>query len=169
MGWRRLSLALALAALAGAPAAAQESPEVLRPCRRADLVGYWAVIRFGFASGAPVDRSDPDYRLHQRYVFHPDATMAYAATATAPTADEEHALVRAPAATTWAIDAQGRLLRLRAGAPWSETSECRVVVQALRDPRSPVLARPGDVVLTDQGPDARPLTRRLLRKLSSDE
>jgi hypothetical protein len=44
-----------------------------------------------------------------------------------------------------------------------------VVLQALRDPKSPVLAQPGDLVLTDQGVDARPISRRLLRKLSSDE
>jgi hypothetical protein len=166
---RRLSLALALAALAAAPAASQERQEVLRPCRRADLLGYWQVIRFGFASGAAVDRSDPDYRLHQRYVFHPDATMTYAALAAAPTADEERALLEAPADTTWAVDGQGRLLRQRAGGPRTEISECRVVLQALRDPRSPVLARPGDLVLTDQGVDAQPTARRLLRKLSSGE
>jgi hypothetical protein len=165
---RRLALALALAALAGTPAAAQEGQQVLRPCRRADLLGHWQVIRFGFASGATVDRSDPDYRQYQRYVFHANATMAYAAMATAPTADEERALARAPAATTWAVDTQGRLLRQRMGTH-TETSECRVVLQALRDPRSPVLAEPGDLVLTDQGPDARPIARRLLRKLPSEE
>ena len=169
MEWRRLSLALALAALAGTPAAAQDRQEVLRPCRRADLVGYWAVIRFGFASGATVDRDDPDYRQHQRYVFHPDATMTYAAMATAPTAEEERALIRAPASMTWAVDGQSRLVRLRAGARQAELSECRVVVQALRDPKSPVLAQPGDLLLTDQGLDARPIARRLLRKLSSDQ
>lgn len=162
-----MSLALALVSLAAAPAGAQEPEEALRACRRADLIGLWAVIRSGFASGAEVDRSDPAYQLHQRYVFSSNATVAYAASATPPTAGEDRALAQAPSAVTWALDAGGRLLRQPAGPTRVETSECRVVTQPLRDSRSPVLALPGDVLLTDQGEDARPLARRLLRKLPS--
>ncbi|HEU4369100.1 MAG TPA: hypothetical protein VFV05_12835 [Methylomirabilota bacterium] len=169
MGVRRLSLALAMAWMAGAPVAAQESPDVLRACRRGDLIGLWHVIRFGFAAGAAVDRSDPAYRIHQRYVFNSNATMAHAASATPMTVEEERALAGTPAAVTWALDAGGRLLRQRPGAARLEMSECRVVTQPLHDPRSPVPALPGDVLLTDQGEDARPIARRLLRKAPSGE
>jgi hypothetical protein len=168
-GGRRLVLGLVVAALMAAPAGAQEAEEPLRPCRRADLLGHWQVIRFGLASGAPVDRADPAYQAHQRYVFHSNATMAYVATPMAPSADEERAFARAPAAVTWALDPGGRLRRQRAGAPGVETSECRVVLRALKDARSPVLALPGDVVLTDQDEERRPLARRLLRKLPAGE
>jgi hypothetical protein len=169
VGARRLSVAVAVVALACGPAPAQEGEAVLRPCRRADLLGHWQVIRFGFASGAQVDRADPAYGPYQRYVFNANATMAYVAAAVAPSADEERAFARAPAAVTWALQPGGRLLRQRAGAARVETSECRVVTQVLRDARSPVFALPGDVVLTDQGEDARPIARRLLRRLPSDE
>jgi hypothetical protein len=70
---------------------------------------------------------------------------------------------------TWALEAGGRLMRQQAGAARVERSECRVVTKAMRDPRSRVPALPGDVLLTDQGEDERPITRRLLRKLRSDE
>jgi hypothetical protein len=169
MDARRLVLGLAVAALLVAPAGAQEGEEPLRPCRRADLLGHWQVIRFGLASGARVDRADPAYHAYQRYVFHGNATMVYAASATPPSADEEHALARAPAAVTWTLDPGGRLQRQREGTPGVETSECRVVLRALKDSRSPVLALPGDVVLTDEDEAARPIARRLLRKLLADE
>lgn len=167
MGIRRLSLALAVVWVAGAPVAAQESPDFLRACRRTDLIGLWHVIRFGLAPGAGADRNDPAYRIHQRYVFNANATMAYVASATPLTVEEERALAGAPAPVTWALDAGGRLLRQRPGAAGLETSECQVVTQPLRDSRSPVPALPGDVLLTDQGEDARPIARRLLRKVPS--
>ena len=84
---RSLSSILVLVVLAAAPALAQEE-DVLRPCRRADLIGFWRVVRFGFAAGASVDRSDPAYQMHQRYVFNSNATMTYAASEQPPTADE---------------------------------------------------------------------------------
>jgi hypothetical protein len=165
---RRLAPALALAVLLAPPALAQE-PDFLRPCRRADLVGFWRVIRFGFAAGAAVDRSAPAYQMHQRYVFNSNATMAYSASPVPPTPDEHRAMLLAPAATTWALDAGGRLMRHDAGATRVDTSECRVVTRAVRDPRSKVPVMPGDVLLTDQGEDERPITRRLLRRLQPGE
>jgi hypothetical protein len=165
---RRLAPVLALVGLLAVPALAQDD-DVLRPCRRADLIGLWGVIRFGFATGAAVDRADPAYQPHQRYVFNANATMAYSASEVAPTPDEHRALLLRPASVTWALEAGGRLMRQQAGAARVERSECRVVTKAMRDPRSRVPALPGDVLLTDQGEDERPITRRLLRKLRSDE
>jgi hypothetical protein len=165
---RNLSFVLALVVLVAAPALAQEE-DVLRPCRRADLIGFWQVVRFGFASGAAVDRSDPAYQMHQRYVFNSNATMAYSASEAPPTPDEHRALLLAPAAVTWALEAGGRLMRQHAGATRVEKSECRVVTRAVRDPRSKVPVMAGDVLLTDQGEDDRPITRRLLRKVQAGE
>jgi hypothetical protein len=154
--------------LVAGPAGAQET-DVLRACRRADLIGLWQVIRFGFATGADVDRSDPAYQMHQRYVFNANATMAYTASDVPPTADEHRALLLRPAAATWTLDGRGWLVRQDPGAARVARSECRVVTQPLKDPRSAVPALPGDVLLTDQGEDERPITRRLLRKLQAEE
>lgn len=159
---------LALAVLLAVPAFAQED-EGLRPCRRGDLIGFWQVIRFGFAIGAAVDRGDPAYQTHQRYVFNANATMAYSASDVPPTPDEHRALLLAPAPVTWALDGGGRLMRQQAGVPRVATSECRVVTRAVQDPRSKVPALPGDVLLTDQGADERPITRRLLRRVRTGD
>lgn len=164
---RRVWPALLLLALAGS-AAAQEA-EILRPCRRGDLIGLWRVVRFGFAAGARVDRSDPAYRPFQRYVFNANATMGYTASDVAPTPADERALLLSPGRVTWALDPGGRLVRQSAGAPRVERSECRVVTRGFRDPKSSVPVLAGDVLLTDQGEDERPITRRLLRKLAADE
>lgn len=166
---RALVPGLALLVLAAVPAGAEESEAPLRPCRQADLLGHWQVIRFGLAAGAVVDRADPAYQPYQRYVFHANATMAYVASATAPSADEERALPQAPAPVRWALDAGGRLQRHRDPASRAETSDCRVVLRALKDAKSPVLALPGDLVLTDQDGAARPVARRLLRKLPAGD
>jgi len=165
---RRLAPALALVGLLAVPALAQDD-DVLRPCRRADLIGLWRVIRFGFATGAAVDRADPAYQPHQRYVFNSNATMTYSASEVPPTPDEHRALLLSPAPVTWAVEAGGRLMRQRAGATRVDKGECRVVTKEMRDPRSTVPVLPGDVLLTDQGEDERPITRRLLRKLQSGE
>jgi hypothetical protein len=165
---RRLSPVLGLVGVLAGPALAQEA-DVLRPCRRADLIGFWRVIRFGFATGAAVDRGAPAYRMHQRYVFNANATMAYSASEVPPTPDEHRAMLLAPAAATWAVDAGGRLLRHDPGTAGAKTSQCGVVTQALHDPRGKMPAMPGDVLLTDQGEDERPITRRLLRKLEPEE
>jgi len=108
---------------------------MFRPCRRADLIGFWGVVRFGFASGARVDRGDPDYQPYQRYVFNADETMAYAATDVPPTSEQQRTLLRAPGSATWAVDGRGRLMRQAAGSTRVETSECRVITRAVRDPR----------------------------------
>ena len=162
--------ALALAFLTAGPASAQKPGEFMRPCRRSDLLGVWRVLRFGFATGATVDRAHPDYQPHQRYVFHSNATMAYLASPTPWPTEEERALATTPASVTWALEAGGRLVRQVEGAARVEASECRVVTQAVKDPRgSQPTAQPGDLLLTDQGNDNRPTTRRLLRRLSSAE
>jgi hypothetical protein len=163
----RLALAL-LAALLATPALAQDG-DVFRPCRRTDLIGLWRVVRFGFATGATIDRADPAYQPHQRYVFNSNATMAYTASDAPLTADQHRALLMAPAPVTWALDAGGRLMRHLPGAARIERSECRVITRPVRDAKSPVPALAGDVLLTDQGEDARPITRRLLRKLGGEE
>jgi hypothetical protein len=165
---RPLSFLVLLGVLLAAPVLAQDE-DLLRPCRRADLIGLWRVVRFGFASGATVDRSDPAYQMHQRYVFNSNATMAYSASEEPPTPDEHRALLLAPASVTWALDASGHLMRQPAGAARVEKSECRVVTRAVRDPRSTVPVLAGDVLLTDQGDDERPITRRLLRKVEAGE
>jgi hypothetical protein len=157
-----------LAILIAAPALAQEA-DVLRPCRRADLIGFWQVIRFGFAAGVEVDRGDPAYQPYQRYVFNSNATMTYTASDVPPTPDEHRALLLAPATVTWALDGGGRLVRQEPGATRVARSECRVVTRPVRDPRSRVPVLPGDVLLTDQGEDERPITRRLLRKVLAGE
>ena len=166
-GWRAPSI-LVLVVLLTAPARGQEE-DVLRPCRRADLIGFWRVVRFGFATGATVDRGDSVYQRHQRYVFNANATMAYSASDVPPTPDEHRALLLAPAPVTWALDGGGRLMRQQAGVPRVATSECRVVTQAVQDPRSKVPALRGDVLLTDQGADERPITRRLLRRVRTGD
>jgi hypothetical protein len=163
----RVASAVALVALLARPALAQD--DAFRPCRRADLIGLWRVIRFGFATGAPVDHSDPAYQPHQRYVFNSNATMAYAASELPPTPEEHRALLLAPTAVTWALDARGYLMRQAAGAARVDRSECRVVTRPVRDPKSRVPVLPGDVLLTDQGEDERPITRRLMRKVGAGE
>ena len=101
-----------------------------------------AVVRFGFATGAEVDRSDPAYQMYQRYVFNANATMGYTASDGPPTPDEHRALLLRPAAATWALDERGWLVRQDPGAPRVARSECRVVTQRLKDPRSAVPAPP---------------------------
>jgi hypothetical protein len=169
VGVRSLASTLALIlSLPVVPALAQDD-DVFRPCRRTDLIGLWRVVRFGFATGALVDRDDPAYQPHQRYVFNANATMAYTASDVPPTPEEHRALLLSPAPETWALDASGGLLRQPPGAAHLDRSECRVITRPVRDPRSPVPALVGDVLLTEQGADERPITRRLLRKLSAGE
>jgi hypothetical protein len=169
VGLRALAPALVVVVLASGVARAQPEPDVLRPCRRADLIGVWRVVRFGFATGAKVNRADPAYQPHQRYVFNANATMAYVASDVPPTPEEHRALLLQPTTLTWTLDRGGRLLRQSPGAARIDRSECRVITRAVRDPKSAVPVLAGDVLLTEQDEDERPLTRRLLRKLQAGE
>jgi hypothetical protein len=170
VGVRFVAPALVVVALAGGVAVAQAPDEdVLRPCRRADLIGVWRVVRFGFATAARVNRADPAYQPHQRYVFNANATMSYSASEVPPTPEEHRAMLLGPAAETWALDPGGRLLRQSPGAARVDRSECRIITREVRDPKSAVPVLAGDILLTEQGDDERPLTRRLLRKLRAGE
>jgi hypothetical protein len=163
-------LALSLVALAARPAGAQDPEEFTRPCQRADLIGVWHVLRFGFAAGASVDRRDPAYQPHQRYIFRSDATMSYLASPKPLGAGQERTLARSRGSETWAVEESGRLTRQPAGAPGVEASECRVMTRAVKDPRGgQPTALPGDVLLTEHDADDRPKTRRLLRRITAPE
>jgi hypothetical protein len=86
-----------------------------------------------------------------------------------PSPDEHRGLPLAPSTVAWALDDEGRLLRQDAGTPRMSRSECRVVTRLVRDPGGAVPGLPGDLLLTDQGEDERPITRRLLRKMGAGE
>jgi hypothetical protein len=162
----RLLTALAVLALLGAPAGAVDPKEFMRPCRRQDLIGVWRVLRFGFAQGAGVDRTDPAYLPHQRYVFHSNATMTHVTQDVPFTTEEQRGLLKLPASTTWAMESGGRLLRQRDGVPTVEKADCKVMLEAVVDPKSSQpRAQRGDVLLTDETADQKPVTRRLLRKI----
>ena len=157
--------ALALGCLAATPAAAVERDDVMRACKRQDLIGVWRVLRLGVSGGARIDRTDPAFLPHQRYVFHSNATMAHATQDVPFTAEEQRALLKTPTTATWAIESEGRLVRQRDGVAAVERADCRVVLQAVRDPKtSQPTAQAGDVLLTEDGA-GRPTARRLLRKI----
>jgi hypothetical protein len=164
-GWLA-GAALALGCLAAVPAAAIEREDVLRPCKRQDLIGVWRVLRLGVTGGATIDRTDPAFLPHQRYVFHSNATMAHATQEVPFTADEQRTLLKTPTTATWAMESEGRLVRQRDGVAAVEKADCRVVLQAVKDPKtSQPTAQAGDVLLTEDGADRRPAARRLLRKI----
>jgi hypothetical protein len=166
---RRAVPALALAVLAAAPAVAVEPDTPMRPCRRTDLPGIWRVLRLGVPSGVEVDRADPAFQPHQRYVFHADATMVYVASTLPFSPEEQRALARTPGTARWTVEPGGRLVQQESeGASSSRTSECQVVLEPVRDPRtSQPTAQIGDVLLTDPHGDAHPSIRRLLRRIGS--
>ena len=138
----------------------------MRPCRRQDLIGAWRVMRVNVPRGSSVDRDDPAFLPHQRYVFRANATMTYATQEVPFTAEEQRALVTAPPVATWAMEAEGRLVRQRDGVPAVERTECRVLTKAVKDSGTTHLtAQAGDLLLTEQSVDGRPATRRLLRRI----
>ena len=144
---RRLFRALVvLAALAARPAVAQEEKDVLRPCTTAELVGTWEVIRFGTAPSARVDRSDPYFYPHQRYVFSADATMHHLTSKTPMTPAAHRALLSKATPSTWAVDGKGRLLMQREGEARLETAACEVLTKEVIDPKSGVASPPGDEI-----------------------
>ena len=162
----RLLPALAALALVASPAAAIDPREFTRPCKRHDLIGVWRVMRFGFAQGAGVDRTDPAYLPHQRYVFHSNATMAYVTQEVPFTAEEQRGLLKVPAPTTWAMESEGRLVLQRDGVAAVEKADCKVMLEAVTDPKgSQPRAQRGDLLLTEETSDRQPVTRRLLRKI----
>jgi hypothetical protein len=164
--WLAGAAALALGALTAVPAAALDPRDVMRPCRRHDLIGAWRVLRFGFAPGATVDRSDPAYLPNQRYVFHSNATMTYVSQDVPFTREDQRELPKLPPIATWALDSDGRLVRQRDGVPSVERADCKVLLDAVTDPRgSQPRGQRGDIVLTEESADRKPLTRRLLRKI----
>ena len=74
--WRApVALLLALIGARGSPvqakpAAGLDDPgEALRPCKRADLIGIWAMIRLGTARSAAVDPTDPLLSPYQRFAL----------------------------------------------------------------------------------------------------
>ena len=163
---RRLFRALVvLAALAARPAVAQEEKDVLRPCTTAELVGTWEVIRFGTAPSARVDRSDPYFYRHQRYVFSANGTMRHLTSKTRITPALHRALLSRATPTTWSVDGNGRLVMEREGAAEPEVATCEVLTRPVIDPRSGVASPPGDVLLTHGGGADRPAMRRQLRRL----
>jgi len=156
-----------LAARLGAGvAAADETSEALRPCTRADLIGTWAVIRFGTALSVRVDPADPSFHPHQRYVFHANASMRHLTSAAPVTREDHRAMLAAPLTSTWTVDDRGRLLVQKDGVPRPDVDVCQVLVVKVNDPRSQIPALPGDLLLTHYDEDEKPIARRLLRKLA---
>jgi hypothetical protein len=175
MAWPRrarvvLLLALtatALAAMHARPAVADDDPsDALRPCRRADLIGVWAMIRLGTASSSRVDAADPIVSPYQRSAFRSDASLRHLGAASPVGPAEQRAILTAPATTTWSVDRNGRLLTRKEGAAAPEIDACQVLLTKISDPRSPIPGLPGDVLLTHYGQDGKPVARRLLRKMS---
>jgi len=154
-----------VAACAGAvPAVAEEAAEALRPCAAGDLLGAWEVVRFGVSRSFPVDRRDPYFYRHQRYVFAADATVRHLRSEARITPEAHRRLLAATPATTWAVDGEGKLLLPGPGAARLERADCAVLTRKVIDPRSQVPALPGDVLLTHYD-GGRPVMRRQLRKL----
>ncbi|PYM34559.1 MAG: hypothetical protein DME15_08695 [Candidatus Rokuibacteriota bacterium] len=147
------------------PAAAQELADVTRPCRRADLIGAWVVIRLGAAPGARVDRSDPTFYPHQEYVFYKNATVRHVASQARITDADHRALLSAAPDGTWAVDGEGSLLLQRAGQTSLERSACLVLLKEVVEPKTHLRSLRGDILLTDADGATQPRYRSQLRKL----
>jgi hypothetical protein len=159
-------LILALGCLAATPAAAIEPDDFSRKCKRHDLIGMWRVMRLGVVGGGELDKTNPAFLPHQRYVFHSNATMAVATQEVPFTADEQRALMKAPSSATWAMEGEGRLVRQRDGMPVVDKADCRVLTRAVKDPKtSQPTAQVGDILLTDEKTGPLPPMRRLLRRI----
>ena len=156
---------LALSCLAW-PAAADDLSDALRPCRRADVIGVWAMVRLGTATSAHVDRADPAFYPYQRFAFRSDASLRHLAAAAPVGPEEERTLLSAPTTVTWSLDDQGRLLTRKDATTAPEIDACQVLLAKVSDPRSPVPGFPGDLLLTHYGEDGKPIARRLLRKIA---
>jgi hypothetical protein len=159
-----LLVAVALTTPAG-PAAAQAIAEVTRPCKPADLVGAWDVIRLGAAASVRVDRSDPAFYPYQRLVFSANATVRELTAQTKITRDAHRTLLAGAAAATWAVDGAGQLLILREGETRAARNACLVLTKEVTDPQGRHRALVGDILLTGYDAAETPVTRRQLRKL----
>jgi hypothetical protein len=155
---------VALCTAAG-PAAAQEMADVTRPCKQADLIGTWEVIRQGAAPSVRVDRSDPAFSPYQRLVFSANATVRQLTSQTKITVEEHRTLLAGAAPATWAVDGDGRLLILHEGETRVERSACLVLTKEVMDPRRRAPALAGDILLTRYDAADKPVMRRQLRKL----
>jgi len=145
--------------------APDEASEAFRPCKRSDLIGTWAVIRFGTAPSARVDPADPYFHPYQRYVFRPDASLRHLTSPAPLTPEDLRAMLAAPATATWAVDDRGWLSTQRSGLPGRALDACQVLVVKVVDARSRIPGLPGDLLLTHYDENANPIARRLLRKL----
>jgi len=112
-----------------------------------------------------VDRSDPYFYPHQRYVFSADATMHHLTSKTPMTPAAHRALLSKATPSTWAVDGKGRLLMQREGEARLETAACEVLTKEVIDPKSGVASPPGDVLLTRSDRAHKPVMRRQLRRL----
>ena len=158
--------ALALGCLAAASAPAVEPEEFMRPCKRHDLIGMWRVMRVNVPRGSQVDRTDPAYLPHQRYVFHSNATMTHATQDVPFSAEEQRELAKAPPSATWAMESEGRLVRQRDGVAAVDKADCQVMTRAVKvSGTTQLTAQVGDILLTDEPVAPRPATRRLLRRI----
>lgn len=146
------------------PARAQDAADALRPCKAADLIGAWDVIRFGVVPTVRIDRSDPAFYPHQRYVFGANATLRHLTSRTRITPAVHRALLGTAPSATWAVDGEGKLLVQWEGATRLETAACAVLTQEVLDPRGRVPALPGDLLLTHHDVTDTPVMRRQLRK-----
>ena len=159
-----MTVAAVVSALPGR-AAAQGLADVTRPCKPADLIGAWEVVRFGTVPSLQVDRTDPAFYPNQRYVFARDATVRHLASQTEITPASHRELLAAATPGTWAVDAEGHLLLLRDGRAKLEQSQCLVLTKEVVDSKKRLESLPGDVLLTDYDAAGQPVIRRELRKL----
>jgi len=153
-----------LASQATAQARRPDVATAFRPCARGDLVGVWQVLRLGVVPAFTVDKADPAYLTHQRYVFDANANLYHLTSTKTITPDEQRALFAVTTPVTWAVDEEGRLLTQRAGEPRLDNSTCQVILVETRDPKSDIHPGPGDVLLTLFA-DGKPVVRRLLRRI----
>jgi hypothetical protein len=151
--------------LAAGAVRAEDESAVLRPCKAADLIGAWEVVRFGTAPSFVVDRTDPYFSPFQRFVFSSNATLRHLTSSTRIAPADHQALLAAAATVTWAVDGAGQLLLQKEGEARLETIACAVLVKEIVDPKSRLPAPPGDVLLTHYDAD-KPVMRRQLRKLA---
>jgi hypothetical protein len=97
-----------LAALAAVCLAATVSAQewTARVCAVEDLPGVWDVVDM-FAA-FPMNRADPYYFPHQRYVFESSGAVRHLTSTKPFTPSEFQASLAAPAMSTWTVEQGGR-------------------------------------------------------------